>query len=413
MLGFSDFPLIPALLTALGVGLLIGMVRERQHSESFAGVRTHALTALASALAASLGIWPLMTVLTMVVILVSLTYWRSSAHDPGLTGEIALMLTALLGALSVSNTVLAAGLGAMTAGLLYAKTPLHRFTKEVLSEREVQDGIILLGSALIILPMLPDRAIDPYGVLNLAKLWRLVVLVMLVGAIAHIALRLIGNRWGLPLAGFFSGYISSTAATLHFTQTAKKNPGMAKPALAAALLANAASISLFVPILLAISPALLTSIRWQLTAAIASLAIMALVGVGKSNNVESAADSPVAQKRMFYFRDALMLVAIITAVLLLSAVLNHWLGPKWAIAMSLLAAAAELHAGLIGMAQLVQNGTLTLEQSHWGIFGLVAVSALTKSIIAWVAGNRAFALRFGLAMLVMLLVMAGTSVIVG
>jgi len=412
VLGFSDFPLIPALLTALGVGLLIGMVRERQHSQSFAGVRTHALTALASALADSLGIWPLMTVLTMVVILVSLTYWRSSAHDPGLTGEVALMLTALLGALSINNTVLAAGLGALTAGLLYAKTPLHRFTREVLSEREVQDGIILLASALIILPMLPDRAIDPYGVLNLAKLWRLVVLVMLVGAIAHIALRLIGNRWGLPLAGFFSGYVSSTAATLHFTQTAKKYPGLAKPALSAALLANAASISLFVPILLAISPALLSAIRWELTAAIASLAIMALAGVGKSN-VESAAESPVAQKRMFHFRDALMLVAIITAVLLLSAVLNHWLGPKWAIAMSMLAAAAELHAALIGMAQLVQNGTLTLEQSHWGIFGLVAVSALTKSIIAWVAGNSAFALRFGLAMLVMLLVMAGTSVIAG
>jgi uncharacterized membrane protein (DUF4010 family) len=412
VLSFSDFPLIPALLTALGVGLLIGMVRERQHSQSFAGVRTHALTALASALAASLGIWPLMTVLTMVVILVSLTYWRSSAHDPGLTGEVAMMLTALLGALSITDTVLAAGLGALTAGLLYAKTPLHRFTREVLSEREVQDGIILLASALIILPMLPDRAIDPYGVLNLAKLWRLVVLVMLVGAIAHIALRLIGNRWGLPLAGFFSGYVSSTAATLHFTQTARKYPGLAKPALSAALLANAASISLFVPILLAISPALLSAIRWELTAAIASLAIMALAGIGKSN-VESAADSPVAQKRMFHFRDALMLVAIITAVLLLSAVLNHWLGPKWAIAMSLLAAAAELHAGLIGLAQLVQNGTLTLEQSHWGIFGLVAISALTKTIIAWVAGNSAFALRFGLAMLVMLMVMAGTSVIAG
>jgi uncharacterized membrane protein (DUF4010 family) len=235
---------------------------------------------------------------------------------------------------------------------------------------------------------------------------------MLVGAIAHIALRLIGNRWGLPLAGFFSGYVSSTAATLHFTQTAKTYPGLAKPALSAALLANAASISLFVPILLAISPALLTAIRWELTAAIASLAIMALAGIGKSN-VGSAADSPVAQKRMFHFRDALMLVAIITAVLLLSAVLNHWLGPKWAIAMSLLAAAAELHAGLIGLAQLVQNGTLTLEQSHWGIFGLVAVSALTKSIIAWVAGNSAFAWRFGLAMLVMLMVMAGTSVMAG
>lgn len=412
MLRFSDFPILPALLTALGVGLLIGMVRERQHSQSFAGVRTHALTALASALAASLGLLPLMAVLAMVVVLGSMAYWRSSSIDPGLTGEVALMLTALLGALSVSNTVLAAGLGAMTAGLLYAKTPLHRFTKEVLSEREVQDGIILLASALIILPMLPDRAIDPYGVLNLAKLWRLVVLVMLVGAIAHIALRLIGNRWGLPLAGFFSGYVSSTAATLHFSQTAKNHPSLATPALSAALLANAASISLFVPILLAISPALLSAIRWELTAAISSLVLMALAGIGKSN-VKSAAESPVAQKRMFHIREALMLVAIITAVLLLSAVLNHWLGPKWAIAMSMLAAAAELHAALIGMAQLVQNGTLTLEQSHWGMFGLVAVSALTKSIIAWVASNRAFALRFGLAMLVMLMAVAGTSVIVG
>ena len=46
---FTDYPVLPALLTALGIGLLIGMVRERQHNEGFAGVRTHALTALAAA----------------------------------------------------------------------------------------------------------------------------------------------------------------------------------------------------------------------------------------------------------------------------------------------------------------------------------------------------------------------------
>jgi hypothetical protein len=211
---FSSTPLLPALMTALGIGLMIGMVRERTHLETFAGVRTHALTALAAVLATSLGTGPLLVLLGLVLVLVSLAYWRSAAQDAGLTGEIALMVTALLGSLAVSQTALAAGLGALAAVLLYAKTPLHRFAKEVLSEREVHDGIILLASALIILPLLPDRAIDHYGVLNPAKLWRLVVLVMLVGAIAHVALRLVGNRWGLPLAGFFSGYVSSTAATL-------------------------------------------------------------------------------------------------------------------------------------------------------------------------------------------------------
>ncbi|MEY3360072.1 MAG: hypothetical protein RI923_1332, partial [Pseudomonadota bacterium] len=150
---FSSTPLLPALMTALGIGLMIGMVRERTHLETFAGVRTHALTALAAVLATSLGTGPLLVLLGLVLVLVSLAYWRSAAQDAGLTGEIALMVTALLGSLAVSQTALAAGLGALAAVLLYAKTPLHRFAKEVLSEREVHDGIILLASALIILPL--------------------------------------------------------------------------------------------------------------------------------------------------------------------------------------------------------------------------------------------------------------------
>lgn len=410
MLSLTNYPLLPALLTALGIGLLIGMVRERQHTQRFAGVRTHALTALAAAVAAGLGIWPVLAVLAMVVVLVALAYWRSSAHDPGLTGEVALMLTALLGALAVTQTALAAGLGAMTAGLLYAKIPLHRFAREVLSEREVHDGIILLASALIILPMLPDRAIDAYGVLNPAKLWQLVVLVMLVGAIAHVTLRVIGNRWGLPVAGFFSGYVSSTAATLNFAQIAKNNPVLKAPALSAALMANAASISLFVPILLAVSPVFLSAIRWQLAAAFTVLVFAGLEGL-RNVAPDAAPESPVAQKRMFRIRHALALAAIIAAILFLSALLNQWLGPEWAQALVMLSAAAELHAALVGMAALMQSDAFDPSQSQWSLFGLLAVSALVKSGVAWFAGGRAFALRFSAAMALMLAAVAGAAVL--
>jgi uncharacterized membrane protein (DUF4010 family) len=408
---FSDYPVLPALLTALGIGLLIGMVRERQHVESFAGVRTHALTAMAAALAADLGMAALLAVLAMVVTLVSLAYWRSSRHDPGLTGEVALMLTALLGALTVTQTALAAGLAAVTATLLYAKNPLHRFAREVLSEREVHDGIILLASALIILPLLPDRAIDAFGVLNPARLWRLVVLVMLVGAIAHTLLRVIGSRRGLPLAGFFSGYVSSTAATLNFAQTAKNAPALTSPALAAALFANAASISLFVPILMAMAPEFLAAIRIELAVAFTVLLLLGLFGLRGGG--APVPESAVAQQRMFRIRHALSLVAIIASILYASAVLEHWLGATWAIALALFAASAELHAALIGMAQLVQSGALGLADSHWGLLGLLTVSALVKTGLAWFYGGRDFAWRFGSAMAVMLAAVAAAAWLTG
>ncbi len=406
---FSSYPLFPALLTALGVGLMIGVVRERQHYDSFAGVRTHVLTALAGVLAATLGAPVLLLLLLFVAALSGLAYWRSAELDAGVTGEIALMLTALLGALAVTQPAMASGLGALTAVLLYAKTPLHRFSRELLSEDEVHDGLILLASALVILPLLPDKVIDPFGVLNLAKLWRLVVLVMLVGAVAHIALRIVGNRFGLPLAGFFSGYVSSTAATLNFAQIAKQNPSLMSPALSAVLLANAASVSLFIPILMAMNPAYLKSIIPEIVVAIVVLAVLSLFGIRKKSTL--GAEPSLVQKRMFHIGHALSLVALIAAILLGTAALGQWLGPQWAIAVTMLAAAAELHAALAGMAQLVQNNVLSLTNSHWGLLGLLVSTTLAKSIIAWFAGGKDFAWRFMAAMGLMLVAVTVTAVL--
>jgi uncharacterized membrane protein (DUF4010 family) len=321
-------------------------------------------------------------------------------RDNGITGEIALMLTALLSALAVTQTAMASGLGVLTAALLYAKRPLHRFSRNLLSEDEVHDGLILLASALVILPLLPDKAIDTFNVLNLATLWRLVVLVMLVGAIAHISLRIVGNRFGLPLAGLFSGYISSTAATLNFAQVAKRKPSLAAPALSAVLLANAASISLFIPILMTMSPPFLQAILPEIVVAIAVLVILSLFGLRKKLGQEP--ESAFGQKRMFHIAHALGLVAMIALILFGTSALNHWLGPKWAVTVAMLAAAAELHAALAGMAQLVQSQVLSLANSHWGFLGLLISTTIVKSVIVWLAGSKDFAWRFMLAMTIML-----------
>jgi uncharacterized membrane protein (DUF4010 family) len=69
--------------------------------------------------------------------------------------------------------------------------------------------LLLAGAALVVMPLLPDHAVDSWGVLVPTRLWRMVVLILAVGMAGHLASRIVGARWGLPLAGFLSGFASS------------------------------------------------------------------------------------------------------------------------------------------------------------------------------------------------------------
>jgi len=391
-----EIPLL-SLATALGVGLLVGAVRERRHPEptGAAGLRTHALAALAGAVALWLAVPAFVVVLVALSVFVALSYRQSQALDPGLTGEIALLLTCLLGGLAVSLPALAGGLGVVLAVLLYAKAPLHRVTRELMSERELQDGLVLLASALVILPLVPDRTLGPFDVFNPALLWKLVVLVMAVSALGHVALRVVGNRWGLAIAGFFAGYVSSTAAVAGFGQRVQETPALRTPAVGAAMLANLASLSLFVPILLAVAPGLLRVVGPELAAAGAVLLAGGLLGLRPE---AGTAPPPTSQTRMFRFRHALMFAAIIITVLFISAALNAWIGPRGAMVGATLAALAEVHAAVATVGKLSVTGAFDDDQARWAMLALLLASALAKSVVAFVSGGRGYGVRVAIGL---------------
>src|SRR5690348_4281510 len=169
-------------LAALGIGLLIGVVRERRSVRDLAvapsagtpvraGLRTHGVLALAAAAAMQLGTGVLAVLLLAVAALVVASYWASHREDPGMTGEIALLLTTLLAALAMREPALAAGLAVIGAILLQAKDALHRFVRELVSERKLNDALLLAAAALVVLPLLPDHPLDPWGALRPALLW--------------------------------------------------------------------------------------------------------------------------------------------------------------------------------------------------------------------------------------------------
>jgi uncharacterized membrane protein (DUF4010 family) len=388
---------------ALGVGLLIGTVRERRklHSTdpSMAGLRTHAIAALGGALAYAFSEWLLLGWLLILAGLVGVAYRKITAQDPGLTGEIALLLTALLGGVALKQPALAAGVAVVVAALLFAKGALHRLSRELLSEHEVQDGLALLAAILIVLPLLPDRGIGPGELLNPYQLWKWVVLVMTISSIGHITLRFIGQRYGLALAGFFAGFVSSTAAIGGFGQRAKDNPALLRPSVAAAMWAALASSLLFFPLTAAVSVSLL-NIVWPVFVPFAGVLLIGGVLGLRGGETQNGPAPPTAEGHLFRFSQALLFAAVLLLVLLLSKALHAWLGDSGAWIGAAIAALAEVHAAVASVAQLAHEGELPATTMRFTLLAVLAASVVARSVVAFTLGGRAYGARVSIGLLI-------------
>ncbi|MUM34962.1 MgtC/SapB family protein, partial [Mycolicibacterium sp. CBMA 361] len=206
--------LIEPFLVALAIGLLLGLERERSHTRKLpAGSRSFALLSLAGAVAASFGPWAIAVVSLGVGALVALAYFRTSKEDPGTTTATAALVAYLLGALAYSRPALAVALAVVVASLLVSKARIHRFARDIITEVELEDAIKFLVIAFVILPLLPDRGLGPYGVLNPEKVWLLVVLLTGIGWVGYIGVRALGPERGLLITGVAGGFVSASATT--------------------------------------------------------------------------------------------------------------------------------------------------------------------------------------------------------
>ncbi|NDG14408.1 MAG: DUF4010 domain-containing protein [Betaproteobacteria bacterium] len=388
-------------VTALGIGLLIGTVREKLHADKTlnSGIRTHAVLSLVCSVGMTLGLNAFLVIFAVVGALVVVSYRNSLKSDAGMTGEVALMATAMLSALATQNTALAASLGVVVASLLFAKVPLRRFSRELLSITELQDGLLLCAAILVVLPLLPKVPVDPWGALEPYALWRIVVLIMAVGMAGHVALRVVGTFWGFPLAGFFSGMVSSTAATASFGQHVRQDEGMLGISVAATLLSNVASVGLLALVLQVSSPHLLGLVWAPLLAAIVSLLVCAGYGLSRSNVHGQAVMDLNAHA--FNLRHALVITLTISMVLLVSVWLREWLGETGAIASAVVVGAAEIHAAAISLAHMSMQTDSNMLHLQWGLCGVLAASVLSKSVVALVSGGLKFSLRVSAALALM------------
>jgi uncharacterized membrane protein (DUF4010 family) len=389
-------PDVVGLAAALGVGLLIGLERERSKGtgphRKPGGIRTFALFALAGAIAAAVNN-PWLTPVTVLAAtaFAAVAYQHGAGEDPGLTTEIALVVTTLLGILAYRHPATGAGLGVVVAIMLAARTRLHRFVLDQLNSQEVHDGLLLAAAALVVLPLLPDRAIDPLGAFNPRVIWLLAILVMTINAAGYVALRAFGVSVGLPLSGLAGGFVSSAA-----THGAMGSRALAEPLLMRAAIAGAALSSLATPIFMLIVLAVANH-----EVMVAMLVPMTLAGVGALGYgalftlraVRAPPPEEMQLGRPFSPRDALIFTATVTGVIFAAALLERLFGTAGALVGIAVAGLADTQAAGASAASLAEAGKLTLEQAVVATLLAFTGNAGVKVVVSWVSGRAGFALR--------------------
>jgi len=391
----ETLPLIN-LAAALGIGLLIGAERERRKgsgtSRAIAGLRTFAVTSMLGAVCMLAGGELLLAMATAAVTaFAAIGYWRNRETDPGLTTEIALLLTLLLGALTIHQPALAAGLGVMLAVLLAAKSRLHHFVRTVMTERELGDALILAAATLIVLPLIPDRHIGPFEAINPRNTWTIVVLIMCISALGHIALRALGPRFGLPLAGLASGFISSTATIAAMGERARQTAALMPAAVAAATLSTVATV-LQMTALLAVTNLQVLKLM-ALPLLLAGLVALAYGGLFALRSLRSDTPDTSDARRAFSITTALVLAAVLSLMLLLSAGLDAWLGETGVLAAAAVSGLADTHAAAVSVASLAAGGKLATESATMPILLAMTTNTISKCVAATLAGSWRYALQ--------------------
>jgi len=266
------------------LGALIGLIRQWSEQKdnpgevNFVGVRTYTLWSLLGCLAAYLSEHYSPAILPVALLLVgghlTMLHWRDG-HDghPGSTTFVAALLTCLVGALvNWGHQQMATLVAALTMVTLGSKQTLHAWTHRFTAE-DIRSALQFAAITGVILPLVPDRALGPFGAFNPYSTWLMVVLISGLGFAGYFLMRLLGTQAGIAVTGIVGGLASSTATTLAFSRRSKDEPELSS--------SYALAVVLACTVMLARVGVMITVLNSELARVIAlPFVAMALPGIG-------------------------------------------------------------------------------------------------------------------------------------
>jgi uncharacterized membrane protein (DUF4010 family) len=408
---------------ALFIGALVGIEREKkmetERERGIGGIRTFILFAQAGAVGAWLSqrmetpwIFVGTGLLVTAIVVAGYVSYAREHHDFGVTTEIAALVVYLLGGTTLFGyPELAVALAITTSAVLAYKEPLHGVV-ERLGRDDIYAALKLLIATFIVLPVLPDRTLDPWGALNPYKMWWLVILISGLSLVGYVATRWLGPDRGIALTGLFGGLVSSTAVTLALSRRSREHD--AGPRLAEAL---AAGILVSWTVMFArigvITGALAPGLVRQLAVPLIAMGVIALGSAAWFQR--RAAGSPGAKddvplRNPFSLTAAIRFAAVFAAVLLVVAIAERYAPPQALFGVAALAGLTDVDAISLSMATQARADTVAIGVAAAAIVIAALSNTLVKFGMAWTLG--APALRRPLAIATGSLVVAGVASLV-
>lgn len=427
------------ILLAFLLGAVIGMEREVSKNSgiykgknlpAILGIRTFSLVTVLGAISGILYVsfMPLALIISAAFFLILIVFYfldSSSTKDHGITSEIALMYSYVIGILLTLDVIPVQLTLAITVGVILLLSQ-KRFIKTQIKNvqhYELNAFISFAIIALAILPFLPNTSyalndipairefMKNFGIsdakflatdfINPFKLWMYVALITGVDLIGYLLERSIGQKKGWLLASMAGGFVSSTATTQSLAQESKKRKAV-NVLVAAAILSNLVS---FIQIGILIMPVnavfFVQLLPILVTMILASfLTLFYFLKKGEKGD-KGFTGSGKKETKIIDLKAALKFAVLFLIITIISKVALALFGSSGFLITTAIGAFAGLDAVIINAANLSGR---TIEESLAVLAFIIANASNlgAKVFYSFGMGSRNFTVKLGISMLIII-----------
>jgi len=386
----NELKILWDLLTAFGVGLLIGIERGwkgrvKEEGDRVAGIRTFALTGILGGiigrLSVSMGDWLVAAAFLSFAAVVAIAHFVGAreSEDIGFTTSVALLITFSLGVWAAFGShIYVFSVAVLVVALLGYKPEIHNWIKNI-ETKEIYAGIKLLIISVILLPLLPDQGYGPFEALNPYWLWWMVVLITGLSFVGYVAISHFGDQIGVLLTALTGGLASSTAVTLSLAHMANRTR-VSNIFMAGVLIASAI---MFIRVLIevAVVNAKLLNMLWLPLLVMFVCTLLGIAWLWKSSGGKDEEEKPPLKlENPFQISTALQFGILLGFVLLLAEAMKEWFGDEGIYVLSVVSGLMDVDAITLSLSKMAME-ELTENVAVTGIILASITNTLVKGMM--------------------------------
>lgn len=406
-----DTELLTRFALAIGLGLVVGLQRQRVETQ-MAGIRTFSLITLLGAVCAALaqpfGVAVLAAGLLGVAVLAVLgnvlalrpADRENLADPPGLTTEVAMLLMYAVGAyVMIGDPMLCLMVAGGVAVLLQLKEPLHKAIA-ALGDRDFWAIIQFILISAVILPIVPDRTIGPYDVVNPRDVWWMVVLIVGIGLAGYLVYRFFGEKAGTLLGGILGGLVSSTATAVGWAQRTRDAERLVPLASVVILVSSTVAFVRVMIEVAVVAPGLIPKVLPPIAVLLGVMIAMSWLEHRRAAGEERDGVSPELGNPS-KLGPAFIFAAVYAGVLIAIAAAKEHFGQSGLYLVAVLSGLTDMDAITLSTSRMMKEGSVEVP-TGWRLIVTASIANLafklgTLATISPIALTRRVGLRFAVA----------------